>query len=111
MKVLDPGGESFRIQLVPVGGMGIHLVKNMVDRMSYWHEDGRNRPAARIGRPDYARFSARPRGFAESRASLPGARASSLRQARESDATSTVRGHRCPRSQEDRGPDKPTGPG
>ena len=43
MQVLDPGGESFRIQLVPVGGMGIHLVKNMVGRMSYRHEDGRNR--------------------------------------------------------------------
>ena len=61
--------------------------------------------------PDFARSSARPRGFAESRASLLGARASSPRQARESGATSTVRGHRCPRSQEDRDPGKPTGPG
>ena len=58
--------------------------------------------STRIHVPDYARSSARPRGFAEWRASLLGARASSPRQARESGATSTVRGHRCPRSQEDR---------
>ena len=44
-------------------------------------------------------------------ASLLGARASSLRQARESGATSTVRGHRCPRSRENRDLGKPTGPG
>ena len=43
--------------------------------------------------PDYARSSSRPRGFAEWRVSLLGARASSPRQARESGATSTVRGH------------------
>ena len=107
--------------------------------------------------PDNARSSARPRGFAESRASLLGvptlaghravaqgtsgtlacpicadprcfmssvtsikqrvmgssmqARASSPRQARESGATSTVRGQGCPRSQEARDPGKPAGPG
>ena len=66
-------------------------------------------PAFRF--PDYPQFSARPRGFPESRASFPGARASSPRRARESGATSTVRGHRCPRSKEDRDLVKPTGPG
>ena len=63
------------------------------------------------GNPDYTRSSARPRGFAESRASFLGPRASSPRQARESGAASAVRGQRCPRSQEDCDPGKPTGPG
>ena len=27
----------------PVGGLGLHLVKSMVDSLSYRHEDGRNR--------------------------------------------------------------------
>lgn len=31
------------LEAAPVGGLGIHLVKNMVDSMSYRHEDGRNR--------------------------------------------------------------------
>lgn len=31
------------LETVPVGGLGIHLVKSMVDSMSYRHEDGRNR--------------------------------------------------------------------
>ena len=61
--------------------------------------------------PDYARSLARPRGFAESRASLLGARASSPRQARESGATSTVRGQGCPRSQVARDPENPAEPG
>ena len=61
-------------------------------------------PRSRFRIPDYARSSARPRGFPGSRASLLGARASSPRQARESGATSTVRGQGCPRSQEDQSP-------
>ena len=31
------------LEIAPVGGLGLHLVKNMVDSMSYRHEDGRNR--------------------------------------------------------------------
>ena len=30
-------------QTAPVGGLGLHLVKSMVDSLSYRHEDGRNR--------------------------------------------------------------------
>ena len=29
--------------MAPVGGLGLHLVKSMVDSLSYRHEDGRNR--------------------------------------------------------------------
>ena len=31
------------LEAAPIGGLGIHLVKNMVDSMSYRHENGRNR--------------------------------------------------------------------
>ena len=26
----------------PVGGLGIHLVREMMDKVTYWHADGRN---------------------------------------------------------------------
>lgn len=35
--VVDPGTG-----LVPVGGLGLHLVRSMADTLSYRHEDGRN---------------------------------------------------------------------
>ena len=38
----EPGIDE-SVELVPVGGLGVHLVKNMVDSMFYRHEDGRNR--------------------------------------------------------------------
>ena len=73
---------------------------------------GSGRPRiASISSPDCVRFSARLRRFAGQRTCLPGARASSPRQTRESGATTAVRGQGCPRSQEDFDLGKPSGPG
>lgn len=38
----------------PVGGLGIHLVREMMDEVSYRYEDGRNRVLMRISKADNA---------------------------------------------------------
>ena len=38
-----PPAVHENLEAAPVGGLGIHLVKNMVDSMSYRRENGRNR--------------------------------------------------------------------